>query len=952
MLLLRYLSAAVILTLLVVAFTAPIQASSHESISPGPIPLSDEEKRHFKQKGSITMCIDPDWMPYERINDQGIHVGMSADYMQIFESRLGFPIRLIATKTWSESLSFAKERRCDILSLLNSSPERSKFLNFTTPYIEAPIVLVTKDDVTYLEGIPALGKRSLATPKGYIYEERIKLDHPKVNLITVPNVHEGLMGVSRGEIFAHLGSLYVVANEIQQYQLSNLKISGHTEYNHKLAIGVRNDDPILLEVLDRVVRSVVPQEHIQIRRTWTSTRFEHGVDYELIWKIILSALLILVILLYWNRKLSKLNNQLKESEDRYRTLFQLAPDGVLVHSDGTIRYVNETAEKMLNAGSDQELIGKAVLDIIHPDSRKVISKRLKELQRGSGSVAPLRHKLLALDGQSIDCEAKGRRITLDGQPASLTILRDLSETVRMEEALQSAKESADAANRAKSEFLANMSHEIRTPLNAILGMAELLCESSLSQEQAKYVRIFNSAGESLLGLINDILDLSKVEAGQLKLDPLPFNPVDLVEDLLDVMTITAQEKHLDLFCRYEQDVPMQLIADPTRLRQVLFNLVGNAIKFTEFGHVAISITVRNDQDGKDPSLYFEVQDTGIGIPTSQHEAIFDTFSQVDATITRRFGGTGLGLTICKRLVNLMGGHISIDSALGRGSTFRFSMPFKELDSPSSDHHAQANKLHNRSVLLVGGTKTSSKVLQRILQDAGGQITVAPKANITDIADHELIILDASTLDKRTFQLIDQRPDRQHKPCIILGFEEQEEERNQAKALDIPFITKPYRRRKLFRTIEMTIGHTASHPHTTHEKSEHPTEQRSLRILLVEDVLDNAMLVEAFLKKTSHQLDKAENGAIAVEMIMTHAYDLVLMDIQMPIMDGHEATRRIRTWERENNRYPMPIVALTANAMKEDEIASLEAGCDAQLTKPLRKNRLMSMIAQYSRSNTP
>jgi PAS domain S-box-containing protein len=307
---------------LLVSFVFPIDSFAElktpqlESppINSAALTLNQVQRSYLKKKRVITMCIDPDWMPYEKIDSSGQHIGLSADYMRIFASRIGIPIKLVPTSSWPESMRFAKERRCDILSLLNESSERRKFLNFTPPYVTSPIVIVTRDEVTYLEGVPAIEKRSISVPKGYIHEELLRKDFPELNLITVPTVRDGLVRVSKGEIFTHLGSLYVVVNEIQKQQLSNLKISGHTKYNHVLSVGVRKDDPILLEILSLAVHSISSKEHISIRSNWASTKIESEVDYTLLRNISVAALLIIGIILAWNRKLTRMVSLQRELE--------------------------------------------------------------------------------------------------------------------------------------------------------------------------------------------------------------------------------------------------------------------------------------------------------------------------------------------------------------------------------------------------------------------------------------------------------------------------------------------------------------------------------------------------------------------------------------------------------------------------------------------------------------
>jgi len=409
-----------------------------------------------------------------------------------------------------------------------------------------------------------------------------------------------------------------------------------------------------------------------------------------------------------------------------------------------------------------------------------------------------------------------------------------AELARANEQLRVAKEVAEAASRTKSEFLANMSHEIRTPMNAIIGMADLLWETPLANDQREYVRVFRGAGETLLNLINDILDLSKVEAGQLTLERIAFDLDELVENTCEFLAPRAQAKGLKLTRRIQPDVPTRLIGDPTRLRQVLVNLIGNAIKFTERGEVALSVELDRDHrsttgtilDPQSSILEFVVSDTGIGISADKLDSVFETFTQADSSITRKFGGSGLGLAIAKRLVGMMKGSLRVESELARGSTFIFTAGFG-------------------------------------VQPAETARTDAPPARpAPSIADN---------------------------------------------------------------------GDT-----------------RALRILLVEDSADNRLLIQAFLKGTPHVIDCAENGEIAVTKFKAAPHDLVLMDMQMPMMDGYTATRLIRQWEREQRTRPTPIIALTAYALKDDEGKSLDAGCTAHLTKPIKKTALLEALTQYGK----
>jgi PAS domain S-box-containing protein len=665
---------------------------------------------------------------------------------------------------------------------------------------------------------------------------------------------------------------------------------------------------------------------------------------------------------------------LRASEERTRLILDNAHDAFVAMSpDGLITEWNRQAE-ILFGWARAEAVGRPLADtIIPPQYREAHTRGLAHfLATGEG---PLLNRVIEVpalrwDGRQFPAELTIAAIRLGEQYLFAAFVRDVTERKRAEEELRRAKEAAEEANRAKSEFLANMSHEIRTPMNGILGMTDLALDTDLTREQRDYLNMVKVSAESLLTVINDILDFSKIEARKLQLEAVEFSLRDSLGDTMKALAVRAQQKGLELACHVRPDVPDAVTGDPTRLRQVVVNLVGNAIKFTEKGEVVVSVSsvgARSvseglaeplaDATGSDIELHFAVRDTGIGIPPEKQAAIFDAFTQADASTTRHYGGTGLGLTISLRLVEIMGGRLWVESEAGRGSTFHFTARLGRAKAAAASRGVRRPEgLQDLPVLVVDDNATNRRILDEVLSNwrmrpiAVADAREALEALRRAAAAGEpfpLVLLDAMMPDVDGFALagqIKQNPDLAGAVLLMLSSAGRPDDADRCRQLGIAIcLTKPVKQSELLDAI-LTARHEAAGAAERHAPEGAPAGTRRLRVLLAEDNVVNQRLAVQLLERAGHAVIVAGSGREAVEAVAREPFDLVLMDVQMPDMGGFEATALIRQAERETGRH-VPIVAMTAHAMKGDRERCLAAGMDDYVAKPVRARELFDAVAR-------
>ncbi len=672
---------------------------------------------------------------------------------------------------------------------------------------------------------------------------------------------------------------------------------------------------------------------------------------------------------------------MRRSEEHFRSLIENVSDVILkLDEDLKVRYVSPSLERVLGV-PQAEWANQDFCALVHPESRELVTAAIRDALGEARKSFALECSIPHRDGTCRIMEALLTNLLNDKATQGVIVnLRDVTERKRGEE-MRRAKEAAEEANRAKSDFLANMSHEIRTPMNGIIGMTELVLETELTTEQREYLEIVRTSTDALLGVINDILDFSKIEAGKLEVDAIDFDLHDCIGDTLKPLALRAHRKQLELAYGIRCDVPELLVGDPGRLRQIVVNLVGNAIKFTERGEVVVSVErcpqTLLDKHGLQAAagsanddgawLHFSVTDTGTGIPADKLASIFDPFTQADGSVTRKYGGTGLGLTISARLVSLMNGKTWVESELGKGSVFHFIARFgRQRGSIVERKLMKPEALVNLPVLIVDDNATNRRILQELLTswrmrptvvESGPQALKELQQAATRGDPYLLLLLDAMMPHMDGFTLaerVKQHPEFAQAVMLMLSSADRAGDAARCREIGLArYLTKPIKPSDLLDAILQELAKLSEE--TPHEEAprakkagesnasgnaqESEQTQRRFHVLVADDNVVNQKLANRLLEKQGHTVRLADNGKEVLAMIEQEHFDLVLMDVQMPEMGGFEATACIRAKEKTSGGRHLPIIAVTAHAMKGDREKCLQAGMDSYVSKPIQAREL-------------
>ena len=931
---------------------------------------------------------DENYPPYLFLDAQGKPSGFLVDVWKLWEQKTGIKVELRAIK-WDDAQKALLRGDADVIENIFRTPGREPYYDFSAPYADVPVAIYRDISISGLANLEDLRGFQVGVMEGDACIEKLKAGGID-SLVYYGNYTKLIEAAKNQDIKVFCLDEYPANFYLYRLGVHKQFVKAFSLYEGHFHRAVRKGDLATLQQVEKGMAAISAGEMAALRAKWIHEPAESGNYLHYIAIALAVLLLIALVSVAWATVLrvavKRRTADLRESEERFRRLFEDTRQPIMLVEDGRFVAANAASLAMLRMSSPEQFIGRTPPEISplrQPDGRlsseKVVDVIAKAFEQGSYD---FEWEHVRADGEHFIAHVLVTPIRLGGKDLLHVVWSDITAQKQAEQQLDEyrrelerrveertnelakARALAEEAANAKAEFLANMSHEIRTPMNSIIGMTHLALKASPTPTIRDYLSKIQRSSQHLLNVINEILDFSKIESGHMAFEHIEFSLERVLEDVASLTSDRVAEKGLELIVRIDDAVPRYLIGDPLRIKQVLINFANNAVKFTDKGE--ISIAVRSEALGEEEvELHFEVRDTGIGIEPQQIAHLFQSFHQADTSTTRKYGGTGLGLAIAKHLAELMGGTVGVESIPGSGSTFWFTVRVGRGMSKPRLLPARAD-LQGRRMLVVDDNDQAREVLREMLTSmAFSVVTVGSgTAALSELAranavgePYEVVFLDwqMPRMDGiETAKAISQLPLAKRPVLILVTAYGREEVTRLAEQVDIESVLlKPVTPSMLFDALVRVFGGNGEEtPSTPDEAIETSTEGSLLagvRALLVEDNELNQEVAIAFLRDAGMSVDLAGDGYVAVEKVRQHPYDIVLMDMQMPVMDGLAATREIR------KRFPadqLPIVAMTANAMAADRERCLQAGMNDHIAKPIDPRELTRTLLRWVRRAAP